>query len=92
MNTEQEKIQTLQNILTGCDYDIKVADYDLTQQDSMDEQGSNGAWDLAGTITNEILDRFQDTADEPEYQAGRATLQTLLYNLICVFKTEQKDE
>lgn len=92
---EQEKLETLQNILTGCGYkNIKVADYDHTQPDSMDESDSGGFWDLARDVTDETLsDLYEnDVVGDLPYQNAYDNIQSLLYNLFCVFKTEQPDD
>lgn len=92
MMSEQEKLETLQNILTGCGYkNIKVADYDHTQPDSMDESDSGGFWDLARDVTDETLSDLYEN-DFMEYQVTFDNVQSLLYNLFCVFKTEQPDD
>lgn len=92
---EQEKLKTLQNILTGCGYkNIKVADYDHTQPDSMDESDSGGFWDLARDVAELALDDLFDDIEigDNAYQNAFDNMQSLLYNLFCVFKTEQPDD
>lgn len=91
--TEQEKLETLQNILTGCGYKhIKVADYDHTQPDSMDESDSGGFWDLARDVADEVLDEVYEKCDYEKYQNAFDNMQSLLYNLFCVFKTENETD
>lgn len=76
-----EKLKTLQNILNYCGLDdFDLNDYDFTQPDAMDESGSGGAWDAASDIADEIYEQY--SVD------GAETLQSLLYNLFCAYKTE----
>lgn len=76
-----KKLQTLQNILNYCGLDeFDLNDYDFTQPDSMDESDSGGAWDAARDIADTILEQY--SVD------GVETLQSLLYNLFCAYKTE----
>lgn len=89
-------IQALKNVLQGCcdfGYDI-VANYDFTQDDSMDESGSGGAWDLAGIVADNVLAEIyeQDSVCDLLYQRTKDNLQSLLYNLFCEYKTETTDE
>lgn len=89
-------IQELKNVLQGCcdfGYDI-VANYDFTQDDSMDESGSGGAWDLAGIVAENVLAEIyeQDSIDDLLYQRTKDNLQSLLYNLFCAYKTEQGND
>lgn len=86
-------IQSLKNVLQGCcdfGYDI-VANYDFTQDDSCDESGSGGAWDLAGIVADNVLAEIyeQDSVSDLLYQRTKDNLQSLLYNLFCEYKTEQ---
>lgn len=85
-------IQVLKNILQGCcnfGYDI-IANYDFTQDDSTDESGSRGAWDLAGVVADNVLAEIyeQDSIDDLLYQRTKDNLQSLLYNLFSEYKTE----
>lgn len=89
-----EKQKTLQAIFRNCGFDnFDLVDYDLTQPDSMDESGSGGAWDLAGEMVDDVLSLVttQDTDDDC-LQGARDKLQSLLYNLICDYKNEPKNE
>lgn len=85
-NTFSKKLQAI--IDWACIKGVRVADYDSTLPDSMDERGAGGLWDLAGVLSD-ILGRESDTknGDACAPQPG-ACLQTLLYELMCQFKTE----
>lgn len=94
-------IQALKNIIKGCcdfGYDI-VDNYDFTQPDGCDESGSGGAWDLAGVVADNLLDKLFELNDsrndrdlETVYYQIHADLQSLLYNLFCEYKTETSDD
>lgn len=89
-------LQNLKNILKGCcdfNYDI-VANYDFTQDDSMDESGSGGAWDLAGIVADDCLSEIyeNESVDDLLYQRTKDNLQSLLYNLFCEYKTETETD
>ena len=89
-------LQSLKNILKGvCGFEYDIVDnYDFTQDDSCDESGSGGAWDLAGVVADETLsDIFEsEKIDDDLYQCTKDNLQSLLYNLFCEYKTETDDE
>lgn len=88
-----EKLKTLQAIIDGANIrGVKVENYSHTQPDDMDESGSGGFWDLAGALSD-ILGRESDTDDKGACapQPG-ACLQSLLYNLMCPFKTTRDYE
>ena len=89
-------IQSLKNIIKGCcdfGYDI-VDNYDFTQDDSCDESGSGGAWDLAGMVADNILTELYECeqVNDNLYQRTKDNLQSLLYNLFCEYKTETSDD
>lgn len=77
MKTLQDKQKTLQAILDGANLRYNVNDYDLTQPEPMDEQGSGGLWDLAGDIAYELAATKNNAETD---------LQTLLYNLMSDFR------
>lgn len=88
------KLKTLKNILAGClDFNYDVIDnYDFTQPDDMDESGSGGVWDLAGTIADKCLENIyeNENVDDIDYQTTKDLIQSLLYNLFCDYKDEQE--
>lgn len=89
----QWNTERLRAILMNSNLDYKIDGYyDLTQPDSMDESDSGGVWDLASNIADDILEPFQDTADDPELEAGKSTLQSLLYNLMRMFVVAKDDD
>lgn len=85
-NAFSKKLQTI------IDYSnikgVRVADYDTTLPDDMDERDAGGLWDLAGVLAD-ILGRESETDERGARtpQPG-ACLQTLLYELMCKFKNE----
>ena len=90
------KLKTLQAILDNANIDVRVEDFDFTQPDSMDESGSEGVWDFAGVVAQEILAKTMgkdwfDISDNRYYDA-RDSLQSLLYNLMCDYKTEEAED
>lgn len=89
-------IQELKNVLQGCcgfNYDI-VSNYDFTQDDSMDESGSGGAWDLAGIVADDCLSELyeNESVNDEQYQNAKDKIQSLLYSLFCTYKTETGDK
>lgn len=84
MKNQDEAQQIVQAILDNADIDVYARDYDFTQPDGMDESGSEGLWDLAGTITWEFGERLRD--------ADRDKLQTLLYNLLGNYRCAEDDD
>ena len=99
MTLHETKLKSLKNVLVGClgyDWD-ELDNYDMTQPDDMDESGSGGAWDLAGAIADNVLDKLFDLNDnrndrdlETVYYQTHGDLQSLLYNLLCEYKDEQE--
>lgn len=83
-NTFSKKLQAIIDL--ACIKGVRVADYDSTLPDSMDERDAGGLWDLAGVLSD-ILGRDTENGDACAPQHG-ADLQTLLYELMCQFKTE----
>ena len=88
-----EKIKTLQGILKGClSHEYDLTDYDFTQPDSMDEADSGGVWDLAGDIVDNLFEICEtDETELDVVDSVKMELQSLLYNLMCEYKTEQDD-
>lgn len=96
----ENKLKTLQGIFDGCGLEYNTDDFDFTQPDAMDESGSGGAWDMAELMAQEIIasafgqewfDEIEN-ANEKHLYAARDTLQSLLYNLFCAYKTETDDD
>lgn len=79
-----EAQRIVQAILDNADICIDAYSFDFTQPDSMDESGSEGLWDLAGTITLEFGERLRDS--------DRDKLQTLLYNLLATYRCAEDDD
>lgn len=94
MTEMDRKIKTLDTILKNCvsgEYDL--TNYDFTQPDSMDESDSGGVWDLAGDIVDNLFEICE--TDETELDivdSVKTELQSLLYNLMCSYKTEQEQD
>ena len=89
----QWNTERLRAILQNSNLDYKIDDYyDLTQPDSMDDSDSWVVWDLASNVADDILEPFQDTADEPEIEAAKTILQSLLYNLMRMFVVAKDDD
>ena len=83
---KQQKKDTLQAILNASNLEyIDLDTFDLTQPDSMDESGSDGLWDLAGMIANQMgIDITSRRWD---------SIQTLLYNLLATYRCcDEEDE
>lgn len=88
----QEKLKTLQAIIDGAGIEgVKVEDYDHTQPDGMDESQSGGFWDMAGDIAFILCPTGYTNDDGRNLDAEAEQLQSLLYNLICPFKTEAQE-
>lgn len=90
------KLDTLKAIIENAGIEVDPNDFDFTQPDSMDESGSEGAWDCAGIVAQEILAKicgkdWFDISDNRYYDA-RDSLQSLLYNLMCDFKDEVDED
>ena len=89
----QWNTERLRAILQNSNLDYKIDDYyDLTQPDSMDESDSGGVWDLASNVADDIIEPFESTADEPEIEAAKSILQSLLYNLMRMFVVARDDD
>lgn len=70
-----------------------VSDYDLEQDDAMDESDSNGIWDLAHDfLVDEVYDKMPEKADDFIGSDLFDFLQTDLYELIKgILHKERKD-
>lgn len=88
-----EKLKTLQAIIDGAGIEgVKVEDYDHTQPDGMDESQSGGFWDMAGDIAFILCPTGYTDDDGHNLDAEAGQLQSLLYNLMCPFKTTREYE
>lgn len=81
-DTFSKKLQAIIDL--ACIKGVRVADYDSTLPDAMDERDAGGLWDLAGVLSD-ILGRDTENGGARASQPG-ADLQTLLYELMCQFK------
>ena len=88
-NTFSKKLQAIIDL--ACIKGVRVADYDSTLPDSMDERDAGGLWDLAGVLSD-ILGRESDTENNACASQPGADLQTLLYELMWQLKTEINGE
>lgn len=87
----KNKIDKLTAIFDACAIDFNPADYDFTLPDSADESDAGGVWNLAGDIVDCCLPTMwgDTTPDGIKRDQDRAALQSLLYNLLTAYKTEQ---